>query len=113
MLSKLAAALTFVIITLNAASAGVSTAEDALRLIYRNGRFEPSVLSVPAGQALKLKVTNMGDAPIEFESFELNRERVVLPGRTITVYLPSLSPGTYNFFDDFHHGAGQGTISAK
>jgi hypothetical protein len=56
---------------------------------------------------------NQGDAPIEFESFELNRERVVQPGQTITVQLPKLDPGQYHFFDDFHHEVAQGTITAQ
>jgi hypothetical protein len=29
------------------------------------------------------------------------------------VYLPALDPGTYPFFDDFHHDAGQGMITAQ
>jgi cupredoxin-like protein len=68
---------------------------------------------VPAGQPLQLKVVNSGTSAIEFESFELNRERVVKPGASITVYLPSLNPGTYKFFDDLHHDAGNGTLTAK
>ena len=45
---------------------------------------------------------NQGSSAIEFESFELNRERVVQPGQTIIVKLPKLDPGQYHFFDDFH-----------
>lgn len=46
---------------------------------------------------------------MEFESFELNRERVVQPGQTVTVYLSGLAPGRYEFFDDFHQ-ARRGTL---
>ncbi len=108
-----ATALAFAMGTLTAASTALSAAGDTPELIYRNGRFEPSVLSIPAGKTIKLRVTNSSASEIEFESFDLNRERVVAPGRSITVYLPSLSPGTYHFFDDFHHGSGEGTISAR
>lgn len=87
--------------------------ESAPELTFRNGRFEPASLNVAANQPVKLKVVNAGDCAVEFESFELNRERVVPPGRSVTVILPRLDPGEYHFFDDFHHDAGQGTITAR
>jgi hypothetical protein len=78
-----------------------------------NRRFIPSELIVPANSAFKLRVTNKDSATIEFESFELHRERAVQPGETITVYMPSLSPGTYKFVDDFHSDTPEGVIVAK
>jgi hypothetical protein len=87
--------------------------EPAPQLKFADGRFEPAVLDVSAGAPLRLTVINTGTSAIEFESFELNRERVVPPGRSITVLLPRLDPGQYHFFDDFHHDAGQGTITAR
>jgi Cupredoxin-like domain len=82
-------------------------------LRYEEGHFVPQQLIVPANQPLKIKVINAAAQPIEFESFELNRERVVPPGGEITVYLPSLSAGSYNFFDDFNRDATHGTLVAK
>jgi hypothetical protein len=80
---------------------------------FHDGRFEPDELVVKAKTPFRLRVVNATQAAIEFESFELNRERVVLPGAEIVVYLPALDPGSYKFFDDFHQGAGEGTITAK
>ncbi len=80
---------------------------------FANGHFEPASFNVAAGRPIKLTVMNQGDSAIEFESFELNRERVVEPGRSITVQLPKLDPGQYHFFDDFHHEVAQGTIIAQ
>jgi hypothetical protein len=80
---------------------------------FRQGRFEPRELLVKARCPLKVRVVNANRDAIEFESFELNRERVVQPGQEITVHLPPLEPGTYKFFDDFHHDAGQGSIEAR
>jgi heme/copper-type cytochrome/quinol oxidase subunit 2 len=77
------------------------------------GRFQPEQLVVPADNPFKLRVTNSSPAVIEFESFELHRERVLQPGETITVYMPPLRAGTYRFFDDFNHATPQGTIVAK
>ena len=80
---------------------------------FHDGRFEPDELVVKAKTPFRLRVVNATQDAIEFESFELNRERVVLPGAEIVVYLPALDPGSYKFFDDFHHGAGEGTITAR
>jgi len=51
---------------------------------------------------VRLEVSNQTAVAIEFESFELNRERVVQPGQKVAVYLSGLGPGRYEFFDDFH-----------
>lgn len=93
------------------ARAGDEPAIPVLRV--DNGRFEPATLVVKAKTALRLRVMNAGKEAIEFESFELNRERVVAPGQEIVVYLPALEPGSYKVFDDFHRGAGEGTIQAR
>jgi hypothetical protein len=78
-----------------------------------NGRFEPVEVVVPAGAAFTLRVTNNDAKTIEFESFELHRERVVQPGETITVLMPALAAGRYEFFDDFHADTPHGAIVAK
>ena len=92
-----------------------SSADDASppEVKFTDGHFEPASFDVTAGKPIKLTVLNEGKSAIEFESFELNRERVVQPGQTITVQLPKLDPGQYHFFDDFHHDVAQGTITAK
>jgi heme/copper-type cytochrome/quinol oxidase subunit 2 len=93
---------------------GRAAADDqvfALKLM--DGKFDPAEVVVPADTPLQLQVTNSDAAAIEFESFELHRERVVQPGETITVYLPALKAGTYPFFDDFHKETTQGSIVSK
>lgn len=64
--------------------------------------FAPAELHVPAGTRVVLRVTNTGPAPVEFESSDLNRERVIPAGGAIAVYVGPLHLGTYAFFDDFH-----------
>lgn len=88
-------------------------ADDSSQLQFHAGAVEPASLTLPANTPVKLQVTNSGDAAVEFESFELHRERVVQPGQTITVYIPALPPGTYPFFDDFSHGAVKGEIVSR
>ncbi len=88
-------------------------ADDSPQLRFHAGTVEPASLTLPANTPVKLQVTNAGDAAIEFESFELHRERVVQPGETITVFIPALAPGVYPFFDDFSHGAVKGEIVSR
>jgi hypothetical protein len=80
---------------------------------FQHGSFEPAHLTVPANTPFKVKVINGSDAAIEFESFELHRERVVPPGEAITVHMPSLAPGSYQFFDDFNHLVPNGVIVSE
>lgn len=73
-------------------------------LVIHARAFAPATLAVPAGTRIKLLVRNARGLPSEFESFDLNREKVVPPGTTITVWIGPLSPGRYKFFDDFNPG---------
>jgi Cupredoxin-like domain len=95
--------------------AAVSFADESAipQLRFDHGSFAPAMVTVPANKPFKVKVTNQSDAAIEFESFELHRERVVPPGETITVHMPSLAPGNYQFFDDFHHEVPKGRIVSQ
>jgi plastocyanin len=94
--------------------AAVAGAQDRVTEIhFADHRFAPQTLTVPAGQPLMIKVVNSSKETIEFESFKLNREKVIEPGETITVHLPALSPGSYDFYDDFHQDIPEGSIVAK
>jgi len=86
---------------------------DAGEIRFANHQYAPQTLTVPAGQPLVLKVVNSSNETIEFESFKLNREKAISPGQTITVRLPALSPGNYDFYDDFHQDVPEGSIVAK
>ena len=67
----------------------------------RDQKFDPARLEVPAGVKLELHITNNDPKPVEFESADLRREKVIAPGQTAIVYVGPLRPGTYGFFDDF------------
>jgi plastocyanin len=88
-------------------------ADTVVAVQFKDHRFTPQNLTVPAGQPLALKVVNASKETIEFESFKLNREVAMTPGETVTVRLPALSPGSYDFYDDFHQDVPEGAIVAK
>jgi plastocyanin len=87
-----------------AASLGTARAADEVTvpLAVHDAGFEPVEITTPSGAKVRLEVSNQTAVAIEFESFELNRERVVQPGQKVAVYLSGLGPGRYEFFDDFH-----------
>ena len=41
--------------------------------------FFPSLITIPANQKVKLIIENQDNTPEEFDSFSLNREKVILP----------------------------------
>ncbi|CCD30135.1 putative uncharacterized protein [Candidatus Glomeribacter gigasporarum BEG34] len=85
----------------------------ALKLEMKDGRLTPARIEAPAGQRIKIEITNAGGSAAEFESIPLRKEKVVAPGVTTFVVIKALAPGEYPFFDDFHPKTAQGVIVAK
>ena len=100
-------------LTVMTLAGGGRAADTVVELRFENHRFEPQAITVPANRAFRIKVINTSKETIEFESLKLNRERVVGPGETIIVNVPALSPGSYDFYDDFHDDVPEGAIIAK
>jgi len=89
-------------------------AEDTVvEMRFENRRFEPQSITVPANRPFKIKIVNVSKEAIEFESFKINREKVIGPGETVVISIPGLKPGTYDFYDDFHQDVPPGNITAK
>ena len=76
----------------------------------RNHLFLPDTLTIPAGVKVKLLIYNRDATPEEFESYELNREKVILGGRKAIVFIGPLAPGEYPFFGEFNPQTALGTI---
>jgi hypothetical protein len=82
------------------------------KIEMRDGIINPSRIEVPANAPFKLEITNSGTSPVEFESNELKREKVLAGGSTSSIVFRRLDPGEYPFFDDFHPEA-KATLVAK
>ena len=96
------------------AGAGRAAAEDPeVRIVIREHKFEPAEVTVPAGKKIKLVIENQDATAEEFESYELNREKVVPPKGQITIFVGPLKPGRYPFFGDFHKDSAKGVLIAK
>lgn len=81
-------------------------------LRIRDHLFQPSVLYVPAGEKIKLLVLNQDPSPEEFESFSLNREKVILGQGKATLFIGPLKPGNYEFFGEYNPDSAQGMLIA-
>jgi hypothetical protein len=103
----------FALLVMSATSIASATEPPEVRLVIRDHRFVPTELKVPANTKIKLMVVNQDATPEEFESHELNREKVVTGGGTIPVYVGPLKAGRYPFFGDFHAETAQGTLIAQ
>ena len=106
-------------LTVIAAASGLALRNAAARaddlpvLQFRQHRFVPDRIEVPAHVKFRLQVQNTDDTADEFESTDLNREKLVPPGKTVSVFLGPLDPGEYHFFGDFHQDTAQGVLVAK
>ena len=83
------------------------------RLAIHDHHFVPAELTVPAGTKIKLVIDNQDPTAEEFESYELNREKVVPANAQITVFVGPLEPGRYPVFGDFHKDSATGVLIAK
>lgn len=79
----------------------------------RDHLFFPSTLVIPANTKVKLIVINKDSTPEEFESYELNREKVIMGGAKAAIFIGPLKPGDYPFFGEFNPKTAQGLIRAQ
>lgn len=78
----------------------------------RDHLYSPAEIEVPANRKVRLLVVNRDDTPEEFESYELNREKVIMGGARATIYIGPLAPGEYPFFGEFNPKTAQGKVIA-
>jgi len=95
------------------AAAADSPPGNEFTLTIRDHKFEPAELVVPAGQKVKIKVVNADATPEEFESHELNREKVIPGKATAMIFVGPLKAGEYPFFGEFNPKTAQGKLIAK
>ena len=100
-------------LALAVAGGAALAAEPEVALVIKNNRFEPAELKVPAGQRVKLVVHNQDGTPEEFESHELNREKVIPGGAKATIFIGPLKPGRYPFYGEYHEATAKGTVVAE
>ena len=91
----------------------LAIAEPEALLVIKNHKFEPAEVRVPAGQRVKLTVHNQDSTPEEFESHQLNREKMIAGNGRAVIYVGPLSPGKYPFYGEFHEDTARGVLVAE
>ena len=91
----------------------VQAATPEVEIVIKDHLFFPSVVEVPAGQKIRLRIINQDPTPEEFDSYELNREKVIAGNRETVVFIGPLTPGEYPFFGEFNPRTAQGKVVAQ
>lgn len=91
----------------------LAVAADDITIVIKDHKFSPAEVRVPAGQKVKLIIDNQDATPEEFESAELNREKVIAPKSKATVWIGPLKPGKYPFMGEFNQATAKGVVIAE
>ncbi len=76
----------------------------------RNHLFEPEQVVIPANTRVKLVIYNRDPTPEEFESYEMNREKVIMGQHKTVIFVGPLTAGDYPFFGEFHPATALGKL---
>jgi plastocyanin len=106
-----AIAATFALAVL--AHSAAQAAPPEFSLVIKDHKFTPAELEVPAGQKIRLVVENQDPTPEEFESYDLNREKIVAGNGKIVLFIGPLKPGRYEFFGEFNMASARGWLVAR
>lgn len=88
-------------------------ADNEISLVIKDHRFTPSEVKVPAGKKVKLVVDNQDATPEEFESHDLNREKVIAGRSKANIFIGPLKPGRYTFVGEFNEATAKGVVIAE
>lgn len=88
--------------------ARAETLEIELRI--KDHLFFPDTLVIPANQKVRIRIFNEDPTPEEFESFELNREKVIAGNSQTVIFIGPLKKGEYFFFGEFFPKTAQGVV---
>lgn len=79
----------------------------------KDHKFNPSDITIPADKKVKLIVKNEDSTPEEFESYDLNREKIINGKSQAVIFVGPLKPGEYKYFGEFNQDTAQGKIIVK
>lgn len=79
-------------------------------ILLKDHLFTPTTLYLPAGEKVKLVIHNQDPTPEEFESFSLNREKVILGHGKGVVFVGPLQPGEHQFIGEYNPDSARGLI---
>jgi len=90
--------------------ASLLAATPVIEIEIRDHLFFPAEVVIPPDTKVKLLVRNLDPTPEEFESYELNREKVISGNSQAVIFIGPLPPGEYPFFGEFYPKTAQGKV---
>jgi hypothetical protein len=98
--------------TLLAAGAHAQQATE-IQLSYKDKKFTPAEVTVPANTAFTIKVKNLDAKAMEFESKPLKIEKVIAANSEAVVNVRAQKPGKYKFVDEYNEDVAIGNVIVK
>jgi len=95
------------------ASPALAEEPNTYHLSLKDHHFVPDMIEAPADSKLVLIIKNEDPTPDEFDSTQLRREKVIPPGKEITVLVGPLKPGSYKFVGEYHEDTAKGVLLVK
>jgi plastocyanin len=105
----------FVVVVASAFTAISAQAQQAteIQLSYKDKKFDPAEISVPADTPIVIKLKNLDAKAMEFESKTLRVEKVVAGSTDATINVRAQKPGRYEFFDEYNEKVARGALVVK
>lgn len=97
---------------LAASVAAAQPAQTTVRLVLKDHQFTPSTVTVPAGQRIRIELSNQDGAAEEFDSADLHAEQDIAPHGKAVILVGPLKPGTYSFMGEMHAKTATGQVIA-
>ncbi len=94
-------------------SNGVLAKTPLIKIHIKDHLFFPSEIIVPVDTKVKLLLINDDETAEEFESYELNREKIIMGKSKAVIFIGPLRAGRYPFFGEFYPKTAQGVIIAQ
>lgn len=85
-------------------------AVDPVTISIKDHKFDPAEIKLPAGEKVKLIIKNLDTTPEEFESHDLNREKIITGNGEGIILVGPLKPGKYEFFGEFNPKTARGFL---
>jgi hypothetical protein len=87
----------------------------SFEIVFNDGVIKPQILKVPSDEKFQIVIKNEGKTAEEFHSDDLNRERILAPGKKAILALGPLKSGSYAYMAEFHANlaSAQGQIVAE
>ena len=109
---RLAATLLFAATALQSFHAA-QAADPVFSLTLKDHKFTPAEVTIPANTRVRFLVKNLDATPAEFESDNFKAEKIIPPGKEVTILIGPLKAGTYEFHDEYHEDASKSTLIVK